>query len=115
MKDIFLSTTGLRGAERWRASTGNIDRAGQRLRRARPGNATAPATSSQLPFLILHAHNAEPDSIHRGVSMNLDVLCAALGPPAGNPAASAAACPGRPTGSASTRTRPAAASCVTTR
>lgn len=36
----------------------------------------------QLPFLVLYAHNETPDSIHRGVSMNLDVLCAQLGPPA---------------------------------
>ncbi|HEX6277049.1 MAG TPA: DUF1588 domain-containing protein, partial [Polyangiaceae bacterium] len=35
----------------------------------------------QLPFLMLHAHNAEPDAIHRGVSMVLDVLCSPLGPP----------------------------------
>ena len=35
----------------------------------------------QLPFLMLHAHNADPDAIHRGVSMVLDVLCSALGPP----------------------------------
>lgn len=37
---------------------------------------------SQLPYLTLNAFNAEPDSIHRGVSLNLDVLCAPLGPPA---------------------------------
>jgi hypothetical protein len=37
---------------------------------------------SQLPFLTLYGFNAEADSIHRGVSMNLDVLCAELGPPA---------------------------------
>jgi hypothetical protein len=37
---------------------------------------------SQLPFLTLYGFNAEPDTIHRGVSMNLDVLCAELGPPA---------------------------------
>jgi len=37
---------------------------------------------SQLPFLTLYAHNDEPSSILRGVSMNLDVLCAQLGPPA---------------------------------
>ena len=37
---------------------------------------------SQLPFLTLHGLNAEQDTIHRGVSMNLDVLCAELGPPA---------------------------------
>ncbi len=39
---------------------------------------------SQIPFLALYGFNAEPDSIHRGVSMNLDVLCAKLGPPAAN-------------------------------
>ncbi len=38
---------------------------------------------SQLPFLTLYAFNAEPSSIHRGVSINVDVLCAPLGPPAG--------------------------------
>jgi hypothetical protein len=37
---------------------------------------------SQLPYLTLNAFNDEPDSIHRGVSLNLDVLCAPLGPPA---------------------------------
>ncbi|RYZ02361.1 MAG: DUF1592 domain-containing protein [Myxococcales bacterium] len=36
---------------------------------------------SQLPYLTLNALNDEPDSIHRGVSINLDVLCAPLGPP----------------------------------
>ena len=39
---------------------------------------------SQVPFLTLYGFNADPDSIHRGVSMNLDVLCAKLGPPAAN-------------------------------
>lgn len=37
---------------------------------------------TQLPFLMLNAHNDGPDAIHRGVSMSLDVLCAPLGPPA---------------------------------
>jgi hypothetical protein len=37
---------------------------------------------TQLPFLMLYAHNDQPDAIHRGVSMSLDVLCAPLGPPA---------------------------------
>jgi hypothetical protein len=31
---------------------------------------------------MLYSHNGDPDSIHRGVSMALDVLCAPLGPPA---------------------------------
>lgn len=37
---------------------------------------------SQLPFLTLYGFNAEADSIHRGVSVNLDILCAQLGAPA---------------------------------
>ncbi|HTN88594.1 MAG TPA: DUF1592 domain-containing protein [Sorangium sp.] len=39
---------------------------------------------SQLPYLTLNALNEESDSIHRGVSINLDVLCAPLGAPAPN-------------------------------
>ncbi|MFL5306412.1 MAG: DUF1592 domain-containing protein [Polyangia bacterium] len=39
---------------------------------------------SQVPFLTLYGFNAEPDSIHRGVSINTDVLCAKLGPPSPN-------------------------------
>ena len=39
---------------------------------------------SQIPFLALWGFNADPDSIHRGVRINLDVLCAKLGPPAMN-------------------------------
>jgi len=37
---------------------------------------------SQMPFLSLYGLNGEADSIHRGVSINLDILCAVLGPPA---------------------------------
>ncbi len=37
---------------------------------------------SQLPYLALYGMNAEPSSIQRGVTLNLDVLCATLGPPA---------------------------------
>jgi hypothetical protein len=36
---------------------------------------------SQLPFLLLHSVNAEPDSLHRGLSLAVDVLCSPLGPP----------------------------------
>jgi hypothetical protein len=36
----------------------------------------------QLPFLALYGHNADPSPILRGASVNLDVLCAELGPPA---------------------------------
>jgi hypothetical protein len=34
---------------------------------------------SQLPQLILHAHNQQPDALHRGLSLALDVLCSSLG------------------------------------
>lgn len=36
---------------------------------------------SQVPFLSLWAENNEPDSIHRGVRINLDSLCADPGSP----------------------------------
>jgi hypothetical protein len=39
---------------------------------------------SQVPYLALYGFNGDPDSIHRGVTLNLDVLCATLGPPAAN-------------------------------
>jgi hypothetical protein len=80
VKDILLTTTGFYG----------------------PGMAalygvTAPASGSyaqsdlgakrvgffsQLAYLTLNGHNSDPSSILRGVSLNLDVLCATLGPPA---------------------------------
>jgi hypothetical protein len=37
---------------------------------------------AQLPYLTLNGHNAEPSSILRGVTLNKDVVCATLGPPA---------------------------------
>lgn len=39
---------------------------------------------SQLPFLTLHGSNAQPETLHRGVSLALDVLCAVLGPSSPN-------------------------------
>jgi hypothetical protein len=36
---------------------------------------------SQLPYLTFHGINGEPDSIHRGVTINLDVLCVEPGAP----------------------------------
>jgi hypothetical protein len=77
VKDIFLSTKGF---------------VGPRMAPLYAGT-TAPASGfaelelgpqrrgyfQQLPFLVLYGHNDDPDSIHRGVSMSLDVLCAPLG------------------------------------
>lgn len=39
-----------------------------------------PGYFTQLPYLALYAFNDEPDSIHRGVTLNLDILCADPGP-----------------------------------
>ena len=81
VKDIFLSTTAF---------------VGPGMAPLYEGGAAAPASGFvernlgsnrvgyflQLPFLMLNAHNADPDPIHRGVNMSLDVLCAPLGQPA---------------------------------
>jgi hypothetical protein len=83
VKDIFLSTKGF---------------VGPNMAKLYGGGATAPASGfaeldlgssrvgyfSQLPFLILNSHNDDPDPIHRGVTISLDVLCAPLGMPAAN-------------------------------
>jgi hypothetical protein len=79
LKDIFLSSTGFVGPTMAGlyggapVASGYVER---ELGSQRAGY------FMQLPFLILYSHNADPDSIHRGVSMSLDVLCAPLGPPA---------------------------------
>jgi hypothetical protein len=81
VKDIFLSTKGF---------------VGPNMAKLYGGGAAAPASGfaerdlgsnrvgyfTQLPFLMLNAHNDDPDPIHRGVTISLDVLCAPLGMPA---------------------------------
>ncbi|HVY29562.1 MAG TPA: DUF1592 domain-containing protein [Polyangiaceae bacterium] len=79
LKDIFLSSTGFVGPTMAALYGGGPVASGfveRDLGSQRAGYFL------QLPFLILYAHNDAPDSIHRGVSMSLDVLCAPLGPPA---------------------------------
>ncbi len=80
VKDIFTSTKGFVGPNMAKLYEGaaapasgfaEVDLGSKRL-----------GYFLQLPFLALYAHNEEPDSIHRGVSISLDVLCAPLGPPA---------------------------------
>lgn len=39
---------------------------------------------AQLPYLALHAFNEQPDPIHRGLTINLDFLCADPGDPIAN-------------------------------
>ena len=81
VKDIFLSTTGFVGPNMAAVygsgvtapSSGYTE---QSLGTNRVGFFT------QLPYLMYWGRNAEPDSIHRGVRLNVDVLCATLGPPA---------------------------------
>lgn len=81
VKDIFLSTIGF---------------VGPTMAPLYGSGVTAPASGfaqldlgagrmgyfEQLPFLVLYGHNDQKDSIHRGVNLALDVLCAPLGPPA---------------------------------
>lgn len=81
VKDVFLSTTAFVGPHLAKLYQDGV---------AAPTSGFAEHTLganrvgffTQVPFLMLHAHNEEPDSIHRGVSISLDVLCAPLGPPA---------------------------------
>jgi hypothetical protein len=79
LQHIFLSTTGFVGprmAEFYGLPSAGPGFAEHELGTGRHGYFT------QVPFLMLHAHNDIPDAIHRGVNISLDVLCAPLGPPA---------------------------------
>jgi hypothetical protein len=48
----------------------------------------------QLPFLTFNAINRESDPIHRGLALELDVLCASMGPPVDHVPSLPAASPG---------------------
>jgi hypothetical protein len=83
LKDVFLSTTGFVGpkmAALYGGSAAAAPASGFAEKDLGPNRS---GYFLQIPFLTLYAHNDEPDSIHRGVSMSLDVLCSVLGPPAG--------------------------------
>lgn len=81
VKDIFLSKQGFVGANMAPLYGGGVTAPGSGLAERELG-ANRVGYFTQLPYLMLHAHNADSDSIHRGVTMSLDVLCAPLGPPA---------------------------------
>jgi hypothetical protein len=81
VRDIFLSSTGFVGANMAPLYGAGAGAAASGFSERDLG-ATRIGYFLQLPFLVLYGHNDEPDSIHRGVSMSLDVLCAPLGPPA---------------------------------
>ena len=79
LADVFLSTSGFVGPQM--APLYGLPASGGGLTHRELG-AGRVGFFTQLPYVMLYAHNDEPDAIHRGVSMALDVLCAPLGPPA---------------------------------
>ena len=79
LADVFLSTSGFVGPQM--AAFYGLPRSGNGLTERELGSDRL-GFFTQLPYLMLYAHNDEPDAIHRGVNMALDVLCAPLGPPA---------------------------------
>ncbi|HTU63441.1 MAG TPA: DUF1592 domain-containing protein, partial [Polyangiales bacterium] len=78
VKDIFTSSRGFVGPEM--AKLYGLGAAAKGYSEHDLGP-TRVGYFAQVPYLMLHSLNAAPDSIHRGVSLNLDVLCAPLGPP----------------------------------
>jgi hypothetical protein len=79
LSDVFVSTSGFVGPRM--ATFYGLTRSGTGLTERELGSGRV-GYFTQLPYLMLYAHNDEPDAIHRGVNMALDVLCAPLGPPA---------------------------------
>jgi hypothetical protein len=76
--DVFLSTTGFVGTQlAGLYGGGNAPSAGSFAERDFAG--TRRGYFTQIPFLMLHARNAQQDAIHRGVSMAFGMLCAPLG------------------------------------
>jgi len=87
---IFLKGLGLKDA-----LTSTSGFVGPKMAKLYGGSVAAPASGfaerdlgaqrvgyfTQLPYLILNSHEADPDAIHRGANMNKDVLCSLLGPP----------------------------------
>jgi len=83
LKDVFLATKGFVGPNMAALYGNGVGAPASGFVESELG-ANRVGYFSQLPFLVLYAHNDSPDSIHRGVSMSLDVLCAPLAPPAGD-------------------------------
>jgi len=81
VKDIFLSTSGFVGPN-MAAVYGNGVTAPASGYTEQPLGENRIGFFTQLPYLMYWARNGGPDSIHRGATLNIDVLCATLGPPA---------------------------------
>jgi hypothetical protein len=78
VKDILTTTVGFAGPKL--ATLYGVTPSGSGVQRVDLTN--RPGWYSQVPFLALWAINNDPDSIHRGVRINLDTLCADPGQPA---------------------------------
>ena len=74
--DIFMSTIGFVGPKT--ASLYGLTAQGTQMRQVDTGRA---GYYAQVPFLTRQARNNDPDSIHRGVRINTDALCADPGVP----------------------------------
>ena len=80
IKDVLLSTTGFYGSGM--AALYGVTAPASGSYASSDLGAKRVGFFSQMAYLTLNGHNAEPSSILRGVTLNLDVLCATLGPPA---------------------------------
>jgi len=79
IKDALTSTTGFYGKEM--AKLYGLPAPASGYMQADLG-AKRPGYFSQVPYLTLNGFNADPNSILRGKTLNLDVLCSKLGDPA---------------------------------
>jgi hypothetical protein len=76
VSDIFTSTAGFIGPKT--ASLYGMTAQGTQIKQVDTGRA---GYYAQVPFLTRQARNNDPDSIHRGVRINTDALCADPGVP----------------------------------
>jgi len=85
VKDIFLSTTGFVGPNMAAVYGSGVTAPSSGAYTEQSLGANRVGFFSQLPYLMFWGRNGDPDSIHRGVRLNQDVLCATLGPPSNTP------------------------------
>jgi hypothetical protein len=80
VKDVFKSTMGFVSPAMAKLYGGSVTAPASGYAERDLG-ATRVGYFTQLPFLVLYGDNAAPNPIKRGAEMNIDVLCAQLGPP----------------------------------
>jgi hypothetical protein len=81
LREILTSTTGYVGPAMAAVYGIPAPASGIEERDLGPGRA---GYFAQLPYLALYAFNEQPDPIHRGLTLNLDFLCADPGKPVAN-------------------------------